>query len=67
MMLKIVNNKKQTLEKNELSNNNNFNEQLEQIIYKYINIHNNVRIKVNFKNLSSKIYRRQAFEGSVAK
>ncbi len=51
MMLKIVNNKKQTLEKNELSNNNNFNEQLEQIIYKYINIHNNVRIKVNFKNL----------------
>ncbi|MCG1464478.1 IS3 family transposase [Staphylococcus epidermidis] len=62
MMLKIVNNKKQTLEKNELSNNNNFNEQLEQIIYKYINIHNNVRIKVNFKNLSSKIYRRQVFE-----
>ncbi|MBM6015024.1 IS3 family transposase [Staphylococcus epidermidis] len=61
-MLKIVNNKKQTLEKNELSNNNNFNEQLEQIIYKYINIHNNVRIKVNFKNLSSKIYRRQVFE-----
>ena len=50
MMLKIVNNKKQTLEKNELSN------------YKYINIHNNVRIKVNFKNLSSKIYRRQVFE-----
>ena len=62
MMLKIVNIKKQTLEKNELSNNNNFNEQLEQIIYKYINIHNNVRIKVNFKNLSSKIYRRQVFE-----
>ncbi|WP_162157607.1 IS3 family transposase [Staphylococcus epidermidis] len=62
MMLKIVNSKKQTLEKNELSNNNNFNEQLEQIIYKYINIHNNVRIKVNFKNLSSKIYRRQVFE-----
>lgn len=62
MMLKIVNNKKQTLEKNELSNNNNFNKQLEQIIYKYINIHNNVRIKVNFKNLSSKIYRRQVFE-----
>ena len=62
MMLKIVNNKKQTLEKDELSNNNNFNEQLEQIIYKYINIHNNVRIKVNFKNLSSKIYRRQVFE-----
>ena len=62
MMSKIVNNKKQTLEKNELSNNNNFNEQLEQIIYKYINIHNNVRIKVNFKNLSSKIYRRQVFE-----
>ena len=62
MMLKIVNNKKQTLEKNELSNNNNFNEQLEQIIDKYINIHNNVRIKVNFKNLSSKIYRRQVFE-----
>ena len=62
MMLKIVNNKKQTLEKNELSNNNNFNEQLEQIIYKYINIHNNVRIKVSFKNLSSKIYRRQVFE-----
>ncbi|MBM5994868.1 MULTISPECIES: IS3 family transposase [Staphylococcus] len=61
-MLKIVNSKKQTLEKNELSNNNNFNEQLEQIIYKYINIHNNVRIKVNFKNLSSKIYRRQVFE-----
>ncbi|MCG1452801.1 IS3 family transposase [Staphylococcus epidermidis] len=60
--MKIVNNKKQTLEKNELSNNNNFNEQLEQIIYKYINIHNNVRIKVNFKNLSSKIYRRQVFE-----
>jgi len=62
MMSKIVNNKKQALEKNELSNNNNFNEQLEQIIYKYINIHNNVRIKVNFKNLSSKIYRRQVFE-----
>ncbi|MBM5862161.1 IS3 family transposase [Staphylococcus epidermidis] len=60
--MKIVNSKKQTLEKNELSNNNNFNEQLEQIIYKYINIHNNVRIKVNFKNLSSKIYRRQVFE-----
>lgn len=62
MMSKIVNNKKQALEKNELSNNNNFNKQLEQIIYKYINIHNNVRIKVNFKNLSSKIYRRQVFE-----
>ncbi|CRN11241.1 MULTISPECIES: hypothetical protein [Staphylococcus] len=67
MMSKIVNNKKQALEKNELSNNNNFNKQLEQIIYKYINIHNNVSIKVNFKNLFSKIYRRQAFEGSVAK
>ncbi|MCG2056158.1 hypothetical protein ACP2XZ_12230, partial [Staphylococcus epidermidis] len=61
-MSKIVNNKKQALEKNELSNNNNFNKQLEQIIYKYINIHNNVSIKVNFKNLFSKIYRRQAFE-----
>ena len=32
MMSKIVNNKKQALEKNELSNNNNFNKQLEQII-----------------------------------
>ena len=50
MMSKIVNNKKQALEKNELSNNNNFNKQLEQIINKYININNNVSIKVNLKN-----------------